>query len=379
MWSYMVHLQVGAMMTQGAAGLHGQPGRENARHFDSGARCVQEYADELDKVHPSLGDNLRQHTWTAPETSDRDIVFGVGSGSTGTTTLAFALRTLGMNGWHWQTGSPWMKALLGIMRGNSSQPLRWSTFDSKQKADCIQELSHFKFTSLTDAIDFAVDMPFSEVFLDLYLAFPKAKFILTERPALEWAANRLQRHRSQGTLLPVQEPCGQYIDDWDEKALARMEWLKNQFIRCVVPPERLFTFGLFAEDPVSSSSLMSRLASFLGRSPVNNFVLPRANAMQFVSMQDPEEACEPLSRSAAARLEELTPLRPVSSTEKLQRQEAERELESAEEAAADFSSLMVEAAAAGCELSSEHLRSDDALAFRKSWHHGATAIHLSHA
>lgn len=318
------------------------------------AMCAREYADDLDLVQPGLGKSVRMHTWKPHSMSQREIVFGAGSGSTGTTSLAVALWHVGMKGWHWNLDDPWMRGLLELLQG---QPViqgrtQVKPFTLEQRQACPERMSSFQYTSLPGDIDFVLDMPIPEVFVQLYISFPKAKFLLSKRPELEWAENRLDRHSGQGTLLPVQDPCGLFIDGWEPHRLARLEWLKNRFIRCVVPPERLFTVDLFNPQE-DTTTLMRRLAKFLERPLKFNFVIPQANSMSLVSVEDPEQACRLTSPPALPTPEypslKGVPLADNAYSARLQSRDGTQESLFLEAVAANLSNYIARAISAGCE------------------------------
>merc|ERR550525_1734700 len=89
-------------------------------------------------------------------------------------------------------------------------------------------------------------MPSAELFFDFCWTFPDAKFILTTRPALEWAKSR-KLHLPYSSLAPIEEPCGYYIDDFADEVSAKLFEHHNNLVRCMVPKERLFEINVWTD------------------------------------------------------------------------------------------------------------------------------------
>jgi hypothetical protein len=247
---------------------------------DSQSQCMSQYADGLDEIRDGLGGMIRAHPGTVVAVTDRPMVFGVGSGTTGTWGLTQALHTISQPGQkvsHWLNSPPenckWIASLLRI-------------FDACPD-DCRDQLRRFDFTAIADSVIAILDTPVFEVFLDLFLSFPKATWILTTRPSGDWAKRRKERHLN--SLFPIQEPCGLAIDkNTTQKELAAMFDLTNDFIRCMVPSERLMELDMFSSNVTDSA--VGDIAAFLN---TNNFTTELLAGVPFShTKQLPEEECK---------------------------------------------------------------------------------------
>merc|ERR1712217_546071 len=72
--------------------------------------------------------------------------------------------------------------------------------------NCTARLRSFDYTTLLPKFDAWLDTPTAELFLDIFLSFPKAKVILTTRPADEWVTAR--KSWMDMAYPPIHEPCG---------------------------------------------------------------------------------------------------------------------------------------------------------------------------
>jgi len=248
--------------------------------------CLRSYADGLDEVQKGLGDSIRRHPGTVVAADPRTIVFGVGSGTTGTRSLTNALHEvikhygLNLKVSHW-LASPaenceWISSLLNILKS--------------EKEQCMQDLRKFDFTAMSRSVGAILDYPVYELFIDFYLSFPNARWILTTRPSKDWASKRKGDHIE--TPWPMQEPCGRHIKNGtSEKLLSRVFALTNDFIRCVVPSERLLEIDVFS-NPADSS--MKRVRSFLG--------FPDSEALDLAEFPrnntTPEKRCDKRSKNS---------------------------------------------------------------------------------
>merc|ERR1712070_60412 len=137
---------------------------------------------------------------------DRDLVLGAGFGATGTHSLAMVLSKLGLRTWHfdmvYERGRwkgqylPWTAALIKTLAVNATH-------------GCQNILHNFDFTSLPTAAQAIVDTPVAELFVNLFMSFPRSRVILTKRPANQWVRSRLTSDISNydsRSFLPVQEP-----------------------------------------------------------------------------------------------------------------------------------------------------------------------------
>lgn len=235
-------------------------GGEASAHVKS---CVQMYATDLDGVQEGLGDYVRRINFTAATTSDREIVFGAGSGTTGTRSVHAALHhLLGMRGWHYNRSSKWTQQLLDTL--GRDKTFEHSSLINKSffTHQCHSSLEKFDFTSLPEDVEYVLDGPVDQLFIHLFLSFPNAKFILTTRPVLAWAAKRRQ-HKI--TLAPLVDPCGQHVEDYpDDQILGQLEELKQRLVRCIIPKNRLLEFSVFTDREERISGITQELANFVG-------------------------------------------------------------------------------------------------------------------
>jgi len=230
--------------------------------------CVTNYANGLDHVLPGLGHALRRHPLHVKKVDDqRGLVLGAGVGTTATRALNEALKLLGLNSKHYLEVGSWTLELVQALGGTEPHgPMMLDPYSVEDARQCLNALRQFDFTSLPGHIDAILDQPVPELFLDLFLSFPKAKVILTTRPAKDWVASRTSKYRlNNGTLLPIQEPCGLTLPValplLGRHGLATVFELHNNLVRCVVPKERIFEIDVFTK---SQDGLMRQLAEFLG-------------------------------------------------------------------------------------------------------------------
>lgn len=199
---------------------------------------------------PHLGDTIREHPLSVPKVSDRKMVFGVGSGSTGTMSLKAALTTLGVRTGH---------------AGDKSGMKGWEDVDHFSQVvnmmlmNMRSMLRTYDWSSqVPEEMDALVDTPMNEMFVDLFLAYPQAKFILTTRPSEEWAKIRMD---GPWTYMPMQEPTLTNQMGFSVELAAQMFDLNNQLIRCAVPQDRLMEIDMFAKP---TDNLMVDLSDFVG-------------------------------------------------------------------------------------------------------------------
>lgn len=229
--------------------------------------CVRRYADGLDAAEDGLGSAIRNHPLKSVSTSSREIIIGAGSGNTGTHSIHSALTQLGLLTWHAAKNKTWDERrgkIRSILKHRSAK-----SSSSKQRrlageeGNCQQKLRNFNYTKLLDSCDAVVDMPTAEVFLELFLSFPKAKVILSTRPAASWVEARTRTHA--GVAPPMQEPCGGLaLKDFSEKVLERVYELNNDLVRCLVPPEQFFELDFWTDPPERAENMMAELAFFVG-------------------------------------------------------------------------------------------------------------------
>lgn len=225
--------------------------------------CVLEYADGLDSVQRGLGKNVRKLLLQPRKLSQRAVVFGAGSGTTATRSLHAFFKELGLQGWHFHLRSNWTLSLLDALgQTENDSGYRKRSAKGWDSRSCHATLQSFDYTSLPDDVDYVLDTPADHLFIHLFLSYPKAKFILTTRPLLEWAKRRRQH---KGALAPIMDPCGRYIEDFPKDPnLAKLEDLKRGLVRCAVPKNRLFEFSVFAVPEEWKRAIVDKLASFIG-------------------------------------------------------------------------------------------------------------------
>eukprot|EP00928_Gymnodinium_smaydae_P097241 TRINITY_DN8761_c0_g2_i1.p1 TRINITY_DN8761_c0_g2~~TRINITY_DN8761_c0_g2_i1.p1 ORF type:complete len:376 (+),score=30.16 TRINITY_DN8761_c0_g2_i1:103-1128(+) len=227
-------------------------------------KCMVQYINKLNSIRPSLGDHLRDISYTPRITSHRGIVISVGSGTTGTRALANALRMLGLNIQHWYDQGDNLEFISAV-----EEALKLP------ERQCFAKLNEANYVQLLKKVGALLDTPASEMFLDLWLVFPKAKFILTTRKSDDWAAKRLKEHPD--SYLPVERPCS--LPRFNNKMVSNvtsnfgdfslidkqdMFDAHNELVRCTVPKDRLFEFDVFSNPP---DNLMSKLSQFLDLPP----------------------------------------------------------------------------------------------------------------
>jgi hypothetical protein len=224
--------------------------------------CVRKYADGLDQVQENLSHAIRQHPLKMVHTSRRNVTICAGSGTTATKSLHYALGFLGVCSWHFETTEPWHQNIYGVLNSRSSAE------------DCHKQLQGFDYTSLPGHVEAVGDTPMAEVFLDMFLSFPNAKVILLHRPSVEWAEKRL--HFERGARVPIQEPCGSgmQMKDFTIPQNARLEDLKNDLIKCLVPEKNMLLFSPWTDPPARIEKIMDELASFMGRVNTKHALFP---------------------------------------------------------------------------------------------------------
>lgn len=222
-----------------------------------------------------LGDYIRDHPPSSTSPSTRtDLVIGVGSGTTGTRSLRTALELIGLKGCHWVrcTGgvgpNPWMQANKIMVEGNNGH----------------NRLSEFDFRKSTENKDFICDTPTQALFLNIFLAFPKAKYLLTTRPSTEWAQSRVAHHPTAPP--PFQQPCTSTVKDWSHQQLAQLFDLHNELVRCVVPHTQLLEFDLFTDPDDRIAGLMNELSNFVNRPISADMTFPGSS---FTALEDSKE------------------------------------------------------------------------------------------
>jgi len=226
--------------------------------------CLMTYASRLDNVHHprgvDLGGRIRalsKRLETSHATRPESTVFVVGFGSTGTTSMATALSMLGLTGEHFGKTN---KGLLGRMCNHAGH---WT-----YTKDGFEDWNYTK--------DFLADTPMAEMFIDLFVTFPNAKFILTDRPPMSWVPSRMKRFK--GVSAPTQEPCDLGLaSDFNTTDLAYLFGSHPDLVKCVVPRDRLFEVNFWKDSSHKMEHMMADLASFVGRPPPAQSVMSHEN------------------------------------------------------------------------------------------------------
>lgn len=224
--------------------------------FANKHQCIKTYAAQLDGISPGLGDDIRARRFHAGK-SDQAIVLGAGMGTTATRSLEVALRILGLSGDHWgkeQWRLAWelgyansefnmsrCRGFLGHCFGEGTTPERWS------------------YTK-----EYMMDTPVGELFVDFYAVYPKAKFILTNRPAENWVDARLNNH-GDNEFAPLQEPCNQRMKNYSRHELISLFKYHAELVRCMVPKDRLLEINVWEDSKGKMDNLMEDLAKFVGK------------------------------------------------------------------------------------------------------------------
>jgi len=218
-------------------------------------KCVDSYADSLDSVRPHLGDGIRSHPLNPTAVSSRPIIFGVGHGDTGTTSTFQGIHDLGFNAAHSASYDQ------DNIPGDAYCSWFWytSTLLAKPRERCIDAMRSFDYTTLPEEVDAIFDTPVPNIFIQLFLSFPNAKWILTTRPGKEWAAKRLLVHPIDPPAM--QEPCGHALQNFTIEENAHLLEASDALVRCAVNPDRLFELQLATED---TQGLLRKMGEFAG-------------------------------------------------------------------------------------------------------------------
>mmetsp|Transcript_56232 Transcript_56232/g.127092 ORF Transcript_56232/g.127092 Transcript_56232/m.127092 type:complete len:330 (-) Transcript_56232:32-1021(-) len=216
--------------------------------------CVDAYANGLDQVQLGLGQHIRGYPLIPRTTSPRSVVFSASPGTTGTSSLASALLQMNLTTAHHIELTPgdywkWQDSITQCSD---------TSINDKQCFDCWR---NFDYTTLPEEVDAAVDTPIDHVFLDLFMSFPSAMWILNTRPSQDWAKERVRQWPDSAPS--IEHPCyvGQ-VKSYSLDQLALMLDLHNELVRCAVPTDRLFEYDIFVN---GSYGLMHDLSIFLKR------------------------------------------------------------------------------------------------------------------
>ena len=248
---------------------------------------------------------LAEGTWSLPSvpsaadaaraTSAHPLIIGASPGTTGTMSLYFALKMLGISTVHYTrhynataraeyttygesppgAPVPLIRPLFGVMPPTGGPPPL--DLPAARHAD-------LRFLNATDAL---IDTPSMELFFELLATFPNARVVLTAREPRAWAASRRRRHPSDAAPLFAQlgfaVPVGAVTEDQARRApdpprlrarphaarraqAAAAFALWQRVVGGSVPPNRLLILDLFAPRE-SDAELWQALADFVGAPP----------------------------------------------------------------------------------------------------------------
>jgi len=227
-------------------------------------KCVQTYIHSLRKLDTISGDfnfyvdaiekSMSQELSSPIYT--REIILGVGSGSTATHGLAGALWKMGFDVAHF-----WHRRL-------GPKALRWHetlyspiiTSAGKENISLCHKVyanADFRYPRKIDAI---LDTPMAELFWDFYRTYPNAKYILTFRNATQWFLSRTRDHWQESACL--YRPCGLKMKHFSGETHAKLFLAHNDFVRCIVPKERLLTLCFNCHNVT-----WKMVGDFVGRNP----------------------------------------------------------------------------------------------------------------
>eukprot|EP00747_Dinoflagellata_sp_TGD_P209605 gnl/TRDRNA2_/TRDRNA2_82990_c0_seq3.p1 gnl/TRDRNA2_/TRDRNA2_82990_c0~~gnl/TRDRNA2_/TRDRNA2_82990_c0_seq3.p1 ORF type:complete len:328 (+),score=21.28 gnl/TRDRNA2_/TRDRNA2_82990_c0_seq3:114-1097(+) len=300
----------GEMLTQIVAILHIVFVNSLQFHPNGGTiqlmnECILNYAQSIHNISDGLVAThireltLRSDTSSCATDSDslskgerdggRRVIFGVGSGTTGTRSLHLALQAMGLDGWHFEKAAPWTRNLLDTL----------GRFTSINKTECRRRLQVYDYAALPATVKHVIDSPADQLLIHFLATFPNAKFILSTRPSLEWAQSRRKHMRK--TLAPLQDPCGYHIEDFpDDHVLAQLEDAKVQFARCIVPKHRLLEFSVFTDSDERIRGLVQEIGAFVGQPVAADRKLPGSRLLEIHGNTSFEFDTEEMLRSSAA-------------------------------------------------------------------------------
>jgi len=156
--------------------------------------------------------------------------------------------------------------------------------------------NHLSFEKWAVDQDFVADTPVAEMFIDLFVTFPNAKFILTDRPPMSWIPARLKRFKA--TWPPTQKPCNLGLASaFSTHDLANLFGSHPDLVKCVVPRDRLFKVNFWEDSAYEMEHMFANLASFVGRPKPKHSGTPHdnkgwnSNKVRLVSLGDNTSAC----------------------------------------------------------------------------------------
>jgi hypothetical protein len=190
-------------------------------------------------------------------------VIGAGVGRTGTYSLKLALEILGRGPCH---------HMEAVMSDQPRQVPLWVSA-AAGKAD---------WTAIYSGFNSAVDWPTATFYRELHVAYPKAKFVLTDRPFQSWAESYSETifaglsardqappetRRWLDMVVDVTAKAG-FPLGLDKAGLARAFAAHNEAVKSAIPAEQLLTYQV--------KEGWAPLCAFLGL-PIPETPFPRSN------------------------------------------------------------------------------------------------------
>ena len=201
----------------------------------------------------------------APKISSHPLLIGASPGTTGTMSLYYALKQLGLSVVHYSrqyNASTGLEAT-SYSEGGGPVPLLRPLFHDTQPAPPVNlQFANTADLTFLEATDALIDTPSMELFFSLLAAFPQARVVITAREPLAWAASRSARHPSDRAplfhLLGLHAPMSALTIDQAAMSLA----LWQRVVAGSIAAERLLVLDVFH---MSSDELWRRLSDFLQR------------------------------------------------------------------------------------------------------------------
>lgn len=260
--------------------------------------CVYNYAKQLDSLgkYPKpwtkhsqhLGGFLRQlpyhnFDWNGSYNT-QDIVLGVGFGTTATRSFETALKLLGLEGDHYGKDAYFVANYVlgrvdkdGHINSTKCKDKLRTMFPGRRPAGPDEGFpKRWSYTG-----DYLLDTPVAELFLDFFVTYPNARYVLTNRNAKEWVHARRINH-DQRELAPKQEPCREWMMHFSDEALESMFNWHSELVRCMVPKDRLLEINVWEDSRQRQKDFMTTLETF-----VKNNRTRRLSKPTFPTHRDP--------------------------------------------------------------------------------------------
>lgn len=155
--------------------------------------CVADYSSKLNRIEKGLGDGvttrvreLTSNIGPRTKLQQKPIIFGAGFGDTATRSLHSALRLMGHKGEHNGQTNHKLAGYIG----------RFSRLQHHD-SNCLKKMKQLFPNKFEYRHGYMLDAPTAELFLDLYVTFPNAKFIYTGRNSTTWAQKRYKAHHGK--------------------------------------------------------------------------------------------------------------------------------------------------------------------------------------